>query len=67
VCVKRWRAVAYKNKTSLSPMLDPLPAGISIGSLDDEARDLAKARRKKLNAALEEELMPGGNAVGPEP
>jgi hypothetical protein len=48
-------------------MLDPLPAGISIGSLDDEARDLAKARRKKLNAALEEELMPGGNAVGPEP
>lgn len=37
--------------------------GISIGELDDEARDAAKVRRKKLNAALEEELMPGGNSV----
>ena len=36
---------------------------ISIGDLDDEARNAAKVRRKALNAALEEELMPGGNAI----
>lgn len=46
------------------PQLVTLSVGIAIGSLEEgEARDAAKARRKKLNAALEEELMPGGNAI----
>ncbi|KAK3273674.1 hypothetical protein CYMTET_18095 [Cymbomonas tetramitiformis] len=31
---------------------------IMIGELDDDVREGAKARRKKLNRALEEELMP---------
>ena len=30
---------------------------------DEEQRNAAKTRRKKLNAAVEEELMAAGNAV----
>lgn len=36
---------------------------VSIGDLDEDARDAARARRKKLNAAVEEKLTPAVAAL----
>jgi hypothetical protein len=36
---------------------------VSIGDLEEDARDAARARRKKLNAAVEDELTPAVAAL----
>lgn len=52
---------AAKRAPGLAPMLGKLQNAmeeISIGSLDDDARVVAKARRMAINKRIEEELMP---------
>jgi hypothetical protein len=47
--------------TALSGKIGALQAtvdGISLGELGEDERDAARSRRKKVNAALEEEFMP---------
>lgn len=55
-------AVLLKRVTALSgdvgKLQDSLDS-ISVGELEGEARDAAKARRKAVNAVLEATLMPG--------